>query len=263
LSITGNVAAQSFSAQEKYFSQLIAKLPRFAYANQDSLDYNSAIFTKTFTEFIEKHPSTLNYPFKSLMDGKQVFIATSPDGLLRTYCWSNWSGLTNHDFVGFYQYKSGGKVYTSPIGAAGYYSQIFLMKANGKNYYLAIAHAVFNPNSDAYDKSDFGESISIFFIKNNQLDGSEKLFKSPTKIFNRIEIHFDIFSVVNRPEGPLRLIKFDPVKKIVYIPVITDKNEVTDRFTLYQFKGRYFEQIVAQKSNPKSLTIKSRDAIKD
>jgi hypothetical protein len=49
--------------------------------------------------------------------------------------------------------------------------------------------------------------------------------------------------VVNHPERPLRLIKYDSSKKILSIPVVDDNEKVTNRYLLYQFNGKYFQFI--------------------
>ena len=75
------------------------------------------------------------------------------------------------------------------------------------------------------------------------LFGTLKLFKTKTDLLNEINVYFDFFSVVDRPERPLRLIKYDTDKKIIYIPIVFEKGKVTDRYILYQFNGQYFEHI--------------------
>jgi len=84
-------------------------------------------------------------------------------------------------------------------------------------------------------------------LKTILLNDTLKLFKTKTNLLNEIEVNFDFFSVVQRPERPLRLIKYDPDKKIIYIPIVLENGKVTDRYILYQFKGQYFEQILTTK----------------
>jgi len=56
-----------------------------------------------------------------------------------------------------------------------------------------------------------------------------------------ISFEFDFYSVVDHPERPLKLIKYDEQKKMIYIPVIAKNGAVTELFTRYQHNGKYFE----------------------
>ena len=60
---------------------------------------------------------------------------------------------------------------------------------------------------------------------------------------NIINVSFDFFSVVDRPERPVKLIKYDNTKKIIYIPVVYEDGKVTDKFIHYKFNGKFFEKI--------------------
>ena len=58
-----------------------------------------------------------------------------------------------------------------------------------------------------------------------------------------ISVEFDFFSVVDRPERPVRVIKYDKSKKIIYIAIVHEDGKVTDKFIQYKFNGNYFEKI--------------------
>lgn len=217
--------------------------------NYDSLEIQSKLLTNKMINYIGKYPSTLSYPFKSLIDSNACEIATSADGLFRIYSWDTWTGGTMHFFNNIYQFKSGGKVYSKPFDleegdASGFYSEIFTVKANNKTFYLGISNAIFSTG-------DAGQSIKVFTIENNSVNDTVKLFKTKKEFLNEIDVEFNFFSVADRPERPVKLIKYDPDKKIVYIPVVEDGGKVTDRFILYQFNGNYFEHVLTQKKGDK------------
>jgi len=158
-----------------------------------------------------------------------------------------------------YQYRANGKVYSIHMereeGDAGmFYSDLFTIKASNKTWYLAISNAIFSTK-------DIRESISGFSIENGTLNDTLPMFKTKKRLLNSIDVDFDFFSVVDRPERPVKLIKYDPAKKIVYIPVVEENGRVTDRFILYQFKGRYFEHILTQKPNDLASAVQVIDAI--
>ena len=231
---------------EKDLVQVSSKIFPFYYSNQDSLEFYSNLFTDKISSYITKFPSTLDYPFQSLIDSNSCSIVTSADGKFRIYSWDTWLGGTMHFFKNIIQFKLGDKVYCKKIDCgedcpSGFYSQIFTLTAESKTYYLAI-------NNSIYSTKDASQSIKVFAIENNSLNDTLQLFKTKTELLNIIDVNFDFFSVVNRPERPLRLIKYDAEKKIVYIPIVTENGKVTDRFILYQFNGQYLEHILTQKT---------------
>jgi hypothetical protein len=235
----------SFAKTEKELTNLYDKIFPFYYGNNDSLNYYSNIFAAKFTTFIKDNPATLNYKFKSLTDSNACHIVTSTDGLLRIYSWDTWLGGTMHDFKNVFQFKSSGKVYSTDLNTneedfATYFTDIYSLKTNSKTYYLAVSGGS-ESTKDAY------ETIRMYTISNDTLDDKVKLIKTKSGLNNSISFEYDFFSVVDRPERPIRLIKYNPEKKIIYIPIVLENGKVTDRFILYQFTGQYFEKTLAQK----------------
>jgi hypothetical protein len=210
----------------------------------DRIESDIVNFREKLFNYTVDYPATLTYNFDSLKN--DIFIVTSEDNLFRIYSWDTWRTGSMHDFENIFQFKSGNKIYYKKIYAieendyVPFYSQIFTVKADDKTYYLAV-------NNGIYSNKDASQSIKVFTIENNTLNDTLKLFKTKTKLYNEINVGFDFFSVVDRPERPLRLIKYDPNKKIVSIPIVLENGKVTDRYILYQFKGEYFEHILTQK----------------
>jgi len=209
--------------------------------NSDSVEYFSDKFGKAFKNLVKTNPGTLNYSFKRLKDSNYCFVATSADGNFRIYSWDTWTGGTMHNFDAILQWKSNGKVFTKKPrwdeGDAGsFVADIFTVNIGTKTYYLPVWNGIFSTK-------DAGQSISVLTIENNQLVDTVKLFKTKTKLLNSIDVEYDFFSVVDRPERPVRLITYDDKQKILYIPVVGDKGEVTNRNILYQLKDKYFEFI--------------------
>jgi hypothetical protein len=216
----------------------------------DKLETDNKIFKEKIINYTSNYPSTLTYNFDSLRK-ENIDIVSSEDNFLRIYSWDTWLGGTMHDFENIFQFKSGERIYskvnydTATVGEGDYgpfYSQIFTLKANNKTYYLAVNNGIFSTK-------DASQSIKAITIENNSLIDTLKLFKTKTELLNEIDVSFDFFSVVNRPERPLRLIKYNKDKKIIYIPIVLENGKVTDRYILYQFKGKYFEHILTQKNN--------------
>lgn len=227
-------AQTNLKTAEKQLSQLYSKI-------SDSSINCSYKFGEEFGKLIKDNPATINYDFKILRDSSRCDIVTSKDGNLRIYSWDTETGGTMRFFNTIYQYKDNGKVYTRiPVFKEGdpgcFYSKIYTVVINGKTYYLAISNGI-------YSNSDISQSVSVFTIAGNQLADTARLFKTKTKLLNRIDVLFDFFSVVDRPERPVELITFDEEKKELYIPVVDKKNQVTKKSLVYRLKGEYFEYV--------------------
>lgn len=48
------------------------------------------------------------------------------------------------------------------------------------------------------------------------------------------------------PERPLELITYDEKKKIVYVPVVNNEGQVTNKNILYQLKDDYFDFVAIE-----------------
>ncbi|HEX6429820.1 MAG TPA: hypothetical protein VF008_19135 [Niastella sp.] len=232
---------KDLTVQENKFSKLYSTLTSFMPADDDSISYYSDKFEKEFTNFIKSNSNTLNYPFKKLIDSNFCYIRTSGDGNFRIYSWDTQTGGTMHFFKAICQWKSNGKIFTNvPMyeeGVAGSFcSKIFTVNISDKPYYLAVTNAILS-------SKDAMQSISVYSIEGKNLVDTVKLFKTKTKKLNSINVEFDFFSVVDRPERPLELITYDDKQKIIYIPVVDGKGQVTKKNILYQLKDSYLEFI--------------------
>ncbi|MGN6163759.1 MAG: hypothetical protein ACTHOF_04390 [Flavisolibacter sp.] len=235
----------SFDKVDRELTSLYGKIFPFYYGDRDSLNHYSELFTRRFTSFIKDNPTTLSYKFKSLIDSNVCSIVTSSDGCLRIYSWDTWLGGTMHDFNNIFQFRTGDKVHLVNLNNdeddyGSYFTNIFTLKANGKTYYLTVSGGS-ESTKDAY------ETISVYSISNDTLNNNVKLIKTKSGLNNSISFEYDFFSVVDRPERPIRLIKYDTDKKIIYIPIVLETGKVTDRYILYQFNGQYFEKVPTQK----------------
>ena len=226
---------------EKDLLQANAAIFPFYYINVDSQTLYSDIFEDKFINYVAKNPATLGYRFDSLVQHGCCSIVTSDDGLFRIYSWDLMEGGTMHFFQNIYQFKSGNKVFAKTFERGegdpfGYYSEIFTLRANNKCYYLAIENAIGS-------SIDVSQSVRVFTIENDTLNSTVNLIKTKSGLSNGIDVGFDFFSVSNHRERPLKLIKYDPDKKILYIPTVTDDYKITGKFVQYQFTGKYFEEM--------------------
>jgi len=230
---------KDIALQESRCIKLYSALTSFIREDHDSVSFYSNKFENVFTSLIQNNPATLQYSFKRLTDSNFCRINTSDDGNLRIYSWDTWTGGTMHIFRNIYQWKANGKVFTRIVkygeGDAGNFcSKIFTVNITNKPYYLAITNGIFSTR-------DAIQSISAYTINNSKLADAVGLFRTKTKKLHTIDVSFDFFSVVDRPERPLELITYDNKQKIVYIPVVDNKGQVTTKNILYQLKGDHFE----------------------
>lgn len=218
---------------------------------QDSLLAQNSEFFDSLKFYTKYYPETLSYPFKKLKDSTGVFIASSKDSLYRIYSWDTWRGGTWRMYENIYQFKSKGEVRSVYMildfqdSAAQYpqgslYSEIFSFTHNDTTYYLAVSN-------DQFSGKDCKQKIEVSFIAQGKINDI-KLFKTKTGVRNILGFSYDFFSVADRPERPLKLIRFDEETKTVNIPVVLEGGKVTDRFIRYQFTGSYFEKIDVKKN---------------
>jgi hypothetical protein len=211
-------------------------------AYYDSLYKDNENFEKMLKKYLTSVQSTMTYPFSKLIK-EGLSIATSNDKKLRIYSWDKHTGGTMHYFANIYQYKVSNKVYSnSPIeieqeggDPRGFFSEIIIVDS--------VSHIYLGLRTAIYSTKDCGNIVKAFKIENNGLNDSLLLFKVDTAMVNEFGIGFDFFSVVNRPERPVKLIYYDEKTKTLKLPVIGDKDEVTDKFIFYRYNERYFEEV--------------------
>lgn len=231
---------KQLTVAENRLVKLYSQLFWLGRTDMDDVELRSREFQTAFTDLVIKTPATLDYPFQKLSDSGFCRIETSEDKKFRIYSWDTWTGGTMHEFRTIYQWSDNGKVDAKPQSLdendpGSFVSQIYAVNVTGKQYYLAITNAI-------YSSKDSRQSLQVFTINNGHLVDTVKLFKTKTKTLNRIDVDFDFFSVVNRPERPLKLITYDSKQQIVYIPVVDGTGKVSNKNIVYQLKGSgYFE----------------------
>jgi hypothetical protein len=191
-----------------------------------------------------KRPSVLRFGFNDL--AKHMYISTSPDGKFRIYSWDTLTGGTMHFFDNVYQYQCGdGKTHSkgnSDEGNAGaFYTGISQLDTRSGRIYPAMSQSVL---STSYN----GQTIRLFKIKRRSLTEDVNLIKTRSRLTNSISFAYDFFSVADRKERPIKLIKYDRKSRTIRFPVVVEnkkypQGEVTNRWISYRFNGKYFVKI--------------------
>lgn len=242
--LSGNqwVSAQEMTMEqrEQELVDIYQKLSASRFGDSDSLAYYNNQFSKELVNLISRGYNTINYPFKILTEEHICTITTSKDGQFRIYSWDTQTGGTMHFFNSFYQYKRWDKEFTDwcnlDEGDPGcFYSRIFTLKAKKKTYYLGIANSI-------YSTKDVSQSIQAFELTNTGVNDSIQLMKTPDGLKNSLDLAYDFFSVVDRPERPVAVIGYDENKKIISISMTNEKGEIVPGNTFYRFNGTYFEE---------------------
>jgi hypothetical protein len=192
-----------------------------------------------------KLKTTLAYAFPKLK-GK-MFIVTSRDGKFRTYSWDTESGGTMHDFERVFQYRGkSGKVYTwhrpetDDAEFGGFVHDIFQTDTPAGPIYLPVSTFIGSTSLGS-------QSINTMKINGEKLDPDAKLIRTKSGFRNSVSFQYDFFSVVDHPERPVKLFKYDQAKQAFSFPVVIEDSKVpqgrvTGKNITYRFNGKYFER---------------------
>ncbi|MEQ1603366.1 MAG: hypothetical protein ABL999_00705 [Pyrinomonadaceae bacterium] len=193
-----------------------------------------------------RRASTLKYDFNGLAD--KLYVATSKDGKFRIYSWDTESGGSMKFFDGVYQYQTAkGKVYAKAFvsrgnGARGFYSQVFQVDLGKTKAYLANSNLILS-------NSLMHQDIEAYAIEGEKLNTNLRLIRTTTAMRNSVGFDYDFFSVVDRPERPIRLFSYDEAKKQLRFPIVLEDKKfpnggrVSNRYITYRFNGKYFVKV--------------------
>jgi hypothetical protein len=187
----------------------------------------------------------LAYAFPKLKG--EMFVATSPDGRLRIYSWDLQTGGTMHDFANVYQYQGkSGKVHTwteedGDESAGAFYTEIFQTASKTGTIYLAAS--TFIGSTSAH-----GQSIRALRISSEKLEPNAKVIRTARGLTDSVGFAYDFFTVVDRPERPVKLFEFNEAKKEFSFPVVIEDSEtpqgrVTKDLIRYRFNGTHFIKV--------------------
>ena len=251
--IAKSSSAQTLSCEEmeNLLIKSYSKILYYADKNeQDSLLIQNDEFFERLKFYTKYFPETLTYPFRKLQDSARISIASSTDSLFRIYSWNTWRGGTWHMYENIYQYINKGKVHAlymileladslNKYPQGSLYSDIFSLKNNDTTYYLAISN-------NTYSNKDCKQRIEISYIEDGNLI-DVKIIKAKTGMRNSLSFNYDFFSVVDKPERPLKLITYDNLTQTIIIPIVLADGKVTNKFIHYKFTGEYFEKVNIEK----------------
>ena len=248
--LVGVVSAQTPSAIEK---ELLGYLDTMSKAGTYGGEYNEEKLSAASDLFKQKlmkygvRADVLKFSFPKLSES--MFIATSKDGRLRVYSWDLESGGTMHDYDRVIQFVgSHGKVIAwtdgdenEYDGGGAFYTDVFqVASARGPIYLLA--------STSRASSSLTGATLRVMRVNGNELETKAKMIKTASGLTNDVSFAYDFFSVVDRPERPIRLFTFNEARKEFKFPVVIEDSEtpqgrVTNKSITYRFNGTHFVKV--------------------
>jgi hypothetical protein len=239
---------QTLTAVERDLVQRLENISKYGNysGNFDDKVYDENKAFKAALLGYGKRVDVMRYSFPKLRD--HMRIVTSRDGKLRIYSWDEETGGTMHDHDSVFQFRgSSGKVMTwaddneGEDSGGGFYHEIFQLASKSGTIYLGVSTFI---GSTSY----VGESIRILKIRGDALDHDAKLIRTSSGMQNSISFAYDFFSVVDRPERPIKLFKFDAASRTLSFPVViedekTPQGRVTNKLIRYRFNGTHFEKV--------------------
>jgi hypothetical protein len=126
-------------------------------------------------------------------------------------------------------------------GGGAFYTDVFQLNSpRGPIYLLA--------STSRASSSLTGQSLRTMRIKGDALEREAKLIKTGSGLTNEIGFAYDFFSVVDRPERPIRLFKFNSTRREFSFPVVIEDEEtpqgrVTNKLITYRFNGTHFVKV--------------------
>ncbi|SDE55424.1 hypothetical protein SAMN05216464_107144 [Mucilaginibacter pineti] len=207
----------------------------------DSLQKMNRMFAFKLKYYTTKYPFTITQNFTELIKERLV-IASSADGLFRTYSWDTRLGTTGYSFSNVVQYKVKGqttallKIDSADKKAAPsfWYSKVYTFAANGKTYYMATFNTI-------YSAARAAQGLRIFVIENGKLVTNPPLIKTPSGVYSQLHYDYNFPSIADWTSFPT--INFDKATKTLSTPLVDYSGKMTRKFITYKFNGRFFEKM--------------------
>lgn len=209
--------------------------------NHDSLTKASDALKQKLKDYSLKYPKIIGFDINSSINS-DLNIQTSDDNKFRIYSWNTMTSGKSNVFDNLAHCVDGDKAFVTTIrcdraGNPGYfYSKIYMLKANGKTYYLTVFNGINSAKSD-------GEGIQIFTIENGKLDDDVKLIKTATGLHNKLYYDYDFDWWDSHDELLDAYIRYDSPSKTILLPVVLANGQVTKQMITYRFDGQYFVKV--------------------
>lgn len=190
----------------------------------------------TIVQSFKNDSSTITCPFSQAQKQGLQFL-TSADGSFRAFSWDIGTGGTMHFFNQYIQFVDDKGYSQIKGGEGGLVTSLFTTKLHDKPLYLLATTGIGSSKITT-------EVLNLYQIQDESLI-EPKIIKTKQGLTNQLTVDYNFFSVVDRPERPVKLFEFDKKSKTIRFPVVVEDKEfmngkVTNRFIRYGFDGNYF-----------------------
>ena len=236
-----NLFCQNFRPYEQKLVSLYDSVKHYSYFgvgnNYDKQQYYLKKFENGLLNLTSKIPRSISHSFDSLKT-RGIQIVTSKDLLVRGYSWSTFSGGTASDDNRLIQYLTKDTV-CAQLTSVNYesnwsywFSDMEQLKIDGKTVYFFRAHSMASSKDAlegylAYTFEDHKLKEYRVFQYENNVHSHEYFFE------------YNFFSVVDRKERPIKLLKLN--KKKLTIPQTDTENKVVRGKITKKFDNGFYQ----------------------
>lgn len=184
-----------------------------------------------------KQKDSIKCPFNQAQE-QGLAILTANDNKFRAFSWDDNSGGTMHEYNQYIQFiDEGGNSQVQEVRSDQFVTSLFTTTIKGKPLYILTTTGI-------YSTQDSAQSLNLYQIQGDKLT-SPKLIKTKEGLTNKLSFGYNFFSVMDRPERPIKLFEFDKKTRTIRFPVVVEDKEfatgkVTKRKISYTFDGNYF-----------------------
>ena len=206
--------------------------------NDPKITSMSRKLSDSITNLIKNSPKSITYPFDLLQNENILSVISSTDNRFRVYSWDNYLGGTMRFFNQIFQFKSNQqiitKVHLAEKDPQAFFSKIYTVPtAKHENIYLVISNSIL---SSKY----LVQHLTAYKIDSGKLQ-KVPVFKTKTATIDQISVEYDFFSVIERNERPVELIKLE--KNELKVALVKEDLQVTNKNLTYEWNGALFTYI--------------------
>ncbi len=223
-----NVFAQDFNKIDRQLGKEFEVLSRYTPFEFEKTEAQNKKIIKLIFQILKKYPKSIQYMFKQLAFVK---ISTSENKKIRIFSWDNMLSGTGRENINIFQFVDNNQNCVGQLDQYGSIDKIYSISFGSKNVFLMISQQkLSNPI-----RGLFASALQI----NSNCTFTEKckIFKTPKKTYNQIDVNYSIFENDNNA-----YINF--TNNILYIPLVLENGKLTNKFLKYKLKegSFYFEK---------------------
>lgn len=231
----------SLDKQEQAILRLGKKIVSHDFGPADKLSHWNAQLINAIKSYASQCPNFMEQSLRSWAEVR-IVVHTSSDRRLRIICWNDQMSGTMEEWQNLVFWKAGERLQQTafPLGkpekqfmaGASQYRGIWTVNChNGTMLYVVYG----KDHISNRRKYNFVEAYAI----NNGTLHKTKLFKTPSKIYDKIGLEMDMATMNSNNRHPF--IYYEDKTRKLYIPLTHKGGMVQDgSYLVYRFNGTYF-----------------------